>query len=210
MTVPYPTKSFDGQTVIVTGSNTGLGLETARHIARLGASKLILAVRSIAKGEDAAQSIHESVGRKGICEVWQVDMGNFDSVKEFTKRVSSLDRLDAVVENAGIQNFSYIEMEGTESTIAVNVVGTFLLALGVLPTLRKSGKKHGNIPRLVIVSSDVHFWVRPLPYICGLSSNRYASPKWRSDTKNPSSKHSRRTMPNIKRTVTTHPSSSKF
>jgi retinol dehydrogenase-12 len=157
--IPYPRISFEGQTVIVTGSNTGLGVEAARHIARLGASKVILAVRTIAKGEEAARSIHESTGRQGICDVWPVDMGNFDSVKEFTKKAATLDRLDVVIENAGIQNFSYAELEGMESTIAVNVVGTFLLALGVLPTLRKSGRKHGNVPRLVIVSSDVHFWV---------------------------------------------------
>jgi retinol dehydrogenase-12 len=157
--IPYPTHSFVGQTILVTGSNIGLGLEAARHFVRLNASKVILACRSIPKGEDAARSIEESTGRKGVCEVWPIDMGNFDSVKEFAKRAAKLERLDVVVENAGIVSRNYEQMEGMESTIAVNVVGTFLLALNLLPVLRKSGKKHGFLPGLVIVSSEVHFWI---------------------------------------------------
>lgn len=155
----YPTASFTGQTIIVTGSNVGLGLEAARHFARLDASKVILAVRSIAKGEEAARSIHQSIGKQNVCEVWQVDMGNFDSIKEFVKRVEGLERLDVVLENAGIANNYWSQMEGMESTIAVNVVGTFLMALGLMPILRSKGSKNGDVPRLVITSSGVHFSV---------------------------------------------------
>jgi retinol dehydrogenase-12 len=158
--LPYPTQPFDGQTIIVTGANTGLGLEAARHFTRLNAAKVILASRSIAKGEEAARSIEETTGRKGVCEVWQVDLGNFDSVKKFTERAAKLDRLDVVCENAGIATGgAYEQMEGMESMIAVNVVGTFLMALNFLPILRKSGKKYGTVPKLVVTSSETHFWV---------------------------------------------------
>jgi NAD(P)-dependent dehydrogenase (short-subunit alcohol dehydrogenase family) len=51
--IPLPTTSFKGQTIIVTGSNTGLGLEAARHFVRLDAPRVIIAIRSIKKGEDA-------------------------------------------------------------------------------------------------------------------------------------------------------------
>ena len=44
-TLPYPQESAAGQTVIVTGANVGLGFEAARHFVRLGAAKVILAVR---------------------------------------------------------------------------------------------------------------------------------------------------------------------
>jgi hypothetical protein len=71
--LPYPSQSFNGQTVIVTGSNTGLGLEAARHFTRLGASKVILAVRSISKGQEAQKSIEQTTHRLGVCEVWQLD-----------------------------------------------------------------------------------------------------------------------------------------
>ena len=161
--IPYPEQSFEGQTVIVTGANVGLGFEAARHFCRLNAAKVILACRTIWKGEAAVRSIEETTGRKGVCEVWQIEIGNFDSVKEFTQRVAKLDRLDAVVENAGISPPLYEEMSGMESSIAVNVVGTFLMALNLLPVLRKSGKAHGTVPRLVIVTSEVHAWVCCIP-----------------------------------------------
>jgi retinol dehydrogenase-12 len=51
--LPYPAKSLNDQTIIVIGSNVGLGLEAARYSVRLGASKVTLAVRSIPKGEKA-------------------------------------------------------------------------------------------------------------------------------------------------------------
>ncbi|KAG0652271.1 short chain dehydrogenase atnD [Hyphodiscus hymeniophilus] len=156
MHLPVPSKSFAGQTVIVTGSNIGLGLEAARHFTRLQASKVILAVRNIRAGEEAAKSIHESTGRNKVCEVWQVDIGNWESVKTFVKRAEGLERLDVVVENAGVAKMDYSELEGVESTIAVNVVGTFLMALGLLPILRASAKRTGETPRLTIVSSEVH------------------------------------------------------
>ncbi|KAE9378411.1 NAD(P)-binding protein [Stipitochalara longipes BDJ] len=155
--LPYPTESFEGQTIIVTGANTGLGLEAARHFTRLNAAKVILGCRSISKGEEAALSIAETTGRKDICEVWQVDLGNFDSVKRFTERAAKLDRLDIVCENAGLAALTYREVEGMESTIAVNVVGTFLMALNFLPILRRSGKTTGTLPKLVITTSDAHF-----------------------------------------------------
>ena len=49
----YPTQSFACQTVIITGSNVGLGLEAARHISRLQAVQIILAVRNPDAGEAA-------------------------------------------------------------------------------------------------------------------------------------------------------------
>ncbi|KAF4632335.1 hypothetical protein G7Y89_g5794 [Cudoniella acicularis] len=158
--LPYPEASFDGKTIIVTGANIGLGLEAARHFTRLGAAKVILACRSIAKGEAAVHSIEESTGRKGVCEVWQVDLGNYDSVKEFCSRAAGLQRLDVVCENAGVASGTYSQSEGTENTIAVNVIGTFLMALNLLPVLRRSGKKFGVLPRLAITSSEVHQWAK--------------------------------------------------
>lgn len=197
--LPYPMKSFAGQTIIVTGANVGLGLEAARHFTRLNAAKVILACRSISKGEEAAQSIEETTGRKGVCEVWQVDLGNFDSVKAFVQRAAKLDRLDIVCENAGIAGREYFEMEGMESMVAVNVVGTFLMALNLLPILRKSGKTHGTVPCLVITTSGTHFWVcRTVLFLClvllrRLTWDSFARQNWKSETKNQFSKRSRKT-----------------
>jgi retinol dehydrogenase-12 len=51
--IPKPTASFSGKTVIITGANSGLGKEAAKHIVRLNASKVILACRNAATGEAA-------------------------------------------------------------------------------------------------------------------------------------------------------------
>lgn len=134
----------------------------------MGASKVILAVRSLSKGQQAQQSIEETTHRLGVCEVWQLDMEDFDSIKAFAKRAEGLDRLDVILENAGValmsDSLQFSKKAGTELTIAINVIGTFLLALLMLPILQSSGKKHGIVPRLSITSSEVHGWVSVPPF----------------------------------------------
>ena len=114
--LPIPTTSFVNQTIIVTGSNTGLGREAASHIVRLGAAKVILAVRNLSKGEDARRYIESKTGRTGVVEVWELDLASYGSVKAFAERVEGLERLDALLENAGI---SVHEFEMTEDNECV-------------------------------------------------------------------------------------------
>ncbi|OAL25423.1 hypothetical protein AYO20_10457 [Fonsecaea nubica] len=155
----YPKRSFAGETVIVTGSNTGLGKEAARHFARLGASKLILAVRNTKSGE-AAKSDIEKTTKCGpdVIEVWDLDLSSYASVKAFADRASKLSRIDVLLENAGIATGTYSVAEGHERTITVNVISTFLLALLLLPKLKATAKDFKTNPRLSIVSSEVHGW----------------------------------------------------
>jgi len=157
----YPEKSFSGQTVIVTGSNVGLGKEAARHFARLGASKLILAVRNTKAGEAAKADI-ESTTKCGasVVEVWTLDLSSYDSVKAFADRASKLPRIDVLCENAGIATDKFSLAEGHERTITVNVISTFLLALLLLPKLKATAKEFKTEPRLTIVSSEVHGWAK--------------------------------------------------
>lgn len=140
---PVPSQSCEGKTVIVTGSNTGLGFEAAKHFARLNCAKLILAVRSIAKGEAAAANIKAEVFSEYTTtsiEVWPLDLSNYNSVKEFAERAKKLDRLDVLLENAAVATFAYNQVDGEELTIATNVIGTFLLAFALLPKLRETAK----------------------------------------------------------------------
>lgn len=158
VTPPYPTTDCSGKTIIVTGSNVGLGKEAVRHFVQLGASKVIIAVRSIEKGEAAKKDIEASTNTSNILEVWQLDLQSYESVKEFAQRASGLKRLDAIIENAGKSTFKYESVGGNESTITVNVVSTFLLALLILPTLQRTAREFNVTPNLVIVASEVHFF----------------------------------------------------
>jgi retinol dehydrogenase-12 len=152
-----PTTDCTGKTIIVTGANTGLGKEAVRHLVRLNADRVILTSRTASKGQAAAKDIEQTTGRKGVVEVWDLDLENYDNVKEFAERVKTLKRLDAIIENAGKNTMTYSEVAGNESTITVNVVSTFLLALLVLPKLQETAQIYNIVPTLSIVSSEVHY-----------------------------------------------------
>ncbi|KFY71310.1 hypothetical protein V499_08474 [Pseudogymnoascus sp. VKM F-103] len=158
--VPQPIARFDGKTVIVTGANTGLGYEAALKFVALGAAKVILGVRSMPKGALACRQIEEQTQRKGIVDSWELDMGRYSSIQQFANRAGAeLQRLDVVILNAGVASKEFtIGHEGWQSTLQVNVLGTALLALLLLPKLKLS-KASTDTSRLVIVTSEAHRWV---------------------------------------------------
>jgi retinol dehydrogenase 12 len=156
---PYPTQSFASQTIIVTGSNVGLGLEAARHFYRLGCAKLILAVRTVSKGETAKEDIVQSVKHRSdadVIDIWPLDLTSTESTLAFAERVKKeLPRVDVLLENAGINNPIWAVSDGFEDTIQVNVINTFLLALSLLPKLRETKEQFADsLPHLVIVGSE--------------------------------------------------------
>ncbi|KAK3985845.1 short-chain dehydrogenase-4 [Cladorrhinum sp. PSN332] len=160
-TPPYPKASFAGQTVIVTGSNAGLGLEASRHFYRLGAAKLILAVRTVSKGQDAKEDIVKSITTRNdaaAIEVWPLDQSSTQSTLAFVDRVKAeLPRVDVVVLNAGVNNETFQLSEGYEQTTQVNVLNTFLLALALLPRLNDTKTKFpSSTPHLTVVGSEAH------------------------------------------------------
>ncbi|KAI1377704.1 hypothetical protein F4677DRAFT_415277 [Hypoxylon crocopeplum] len=152
---------LQGQTAIVTGSNVGLGLEAARQLLDLGLSRLILAVRSASKGEAARKDL--SSGRTPgsfEIEVWSLDLGSYQSITDFAERAKGLDRLDIAVLNAGIFKVKeeFNPSTGIEEDVQINYLSTALLALLLLPTLKKISGTHPS--RLVIVSSDMAGWTQ--------------------------------------------------
>ncbi|KAL9128900.1 MAG: hypothetical protein Q9217_002522 [Psora testacea] len=158
LTPSKPTKCFAGQTVIITGSNTGLGLEAAKQILSLNAGKVILAVRTISKGEAAKRSIEYSTGRLNVVDVWHLDLSSYESVRQFAARATKeLERVDVLLENAGMMTSKFVITEEDESAVTTNVVSTFLLALLMLPKLRDTAKRHNIKPHLTVVASDMHF-----------------------------------------------------
>ena len=130
--------AFAGRTVIVTGANSGLGLVTARELARVGAH-VVLAVRNTAKGDDAAAAI------AGNVEVRKLDLQDLASVHEFADGVTAV---DVLVNNAGIMAVPYaVTKDGFESQIGTNHLGHFALTNLLLPKISD---------RVVTVSSVFH------------------------------------------------------
>lgn len=161
LTPPYPVATFTGKTVIVTGANTGLGLEAARHLYRLNAAKVVLAVRTVFKGETAKEDILNSATARNdpnAIEVWPLDQASTSSTLAFSERArTELSRVDAVVLNAGINTKHFQLVEGYEQVTQVNVLNTFLLALVLLPKLLDTKTRFADSsPHLTIVSSEAH------------------------------------------------------
>jgi len=149
--------SFAGKNIIVTGSNIGLGYEAAVKFVALGASKVILGVRSVERGQHAQKQIEARTGKSGVTEVWQVDMGDYDSIKAFAKRADTLDHLDIVVLNAGVYSVTYAQSKyGWEWMLQINTLSTVLLGLLLLPKLYSSKGTSFDKPVLEVVGSSRH------------------------------------------------------
>ncbi|BBY14425.1 short-chain dehydrogenase [Mycolicibacterium litorale] len=134
--------SFAGRWVIVTGANSGLGLVTARELARVGAD-VVLAVRNTAKGDEAA------AGMTGNVTVRKLDLQDLASVREFA---AATDKVDVLVNNAGIMAVPYARtVDGFESQIGTNHLGHFALTNLLLPKITD---------RVVTVSSFMHVFGR--------------------------------------------------
>lgn len=152
--LPQAPTGIKDATYIVTGANSGLGLECSKHLCRMGVGRIILAVRSVDKGEAALATIRNETGRKDLGEVWELDLTSMDSVESFAKRLNNLDRVDALIANAGVVAGNFQKIEGIELSLQVNVLSTMLLAFRALPKLQESAQKLGIQPHLVIVTSN--------------------------------------------------------
>lgn len=125
----------------------------------MNAKKVIIAVRSIKKGEAAKAKIEADITRTitGVIEVWELDYSSYASVKaSAAKLAATLDLINAVVLNAGIATQKFEMFEDNESSITVNVVSTTLLFLLLLPTLRSVAEKHHIVPVIAVTSSAAH------------------------------------------------------
>ncbi|TEA03325.1 oxidoreductase [Mycobacteroides salmoniphilum] len=130
--------SFEGRTVIITGANSGLGLETARELARVGAH-VVMAVRNTEKGKAAQATI------TGSTEVRQIDVANLTSVRAFA---DTIEAVDILVNNAGIMMVPQAKTaDGFESQIGTNHLGAFALTNLLLPKITD---------RVIAVASVAH------------------------------------------------------
>lgn len=140
---------LSGKLIIVTGSNTGIGFESARAMAAAGA-RVVFACRDEQKGRDAVtRTLAQHPG--ATAEFSKLDLASYGSVREFAARFAD-DDIDVLVCNAGIVNNRYRETEsGFEHTVGVCHLGHFLLTQHLLPQLLRGGRG-----RVVMVSSESH------------------------------------------------------
>ncbi|GBG75722.1 hypothetical protein CBR_g20345, partial [Chara braunii] len=139
--------------VVVTGSNAGIGLETAKGLAVAGA-KVVMACRSAergAKGMEEVKAAAKKAGRECDVEVMTVDLASLDSVRRFADSFKAkFDKLDCLICNAGIMAVPYATTgDGFESQFQVNHLSHYLLCRLLVPCLEKSDRD----PQIIHVSS---------------------------------------------------------
>lgn len=131
-------KDISGKTYIVTGANSGVGLETSKQLVKQG-GHVIMACRRVDAGEQEAKAFKNL---KGSYEVMKVDFADMQSVREFAKNFQNkYDLLDGLMCNAGALfsgNEAKYTKDGIEMSIGVSYFGHFLLTELLLDVLKKS------------------------------------------------------------------------
>ena len=140
-----------GRVSVVTGSNTGIGLETAAALARHGAH-VVMACRDQGKGRAAAARIAAD-GASGTLDVMVLDLADLASVRSFCDAFHErYDRLDLLINNAGVMwPPASKTVDGFELQFGTNHLGHFALTGRLLDLLRRTSGS-----RVVTVSSVSH------------------------------------------------------
>jgi len=144
-------KDISGKVYIVTGANSGVGLETTRQLVEQG-GHVVMACRRPEAGEEAAESFSDL---KGSYDVMKLDLADLQTVREFAAAFQEkYDRLDGLACNAGLVTHGsepQYTKDGLEMMIGVSYFGHFLLTELLLDMLKQSAPS-----RWLIVSSVVH------------------------------------------------------
>jgi hypothetical protein len=138
--------------VVITGANSGLGLETSRELARKGAH-VVMACRNMEKAAAARDEITRDVGESAELELRQLDLADLSSIASFADDLlADHPKIDALINNAGIMAIPRRETaDGFEMQIGTNHLGHFALTARLLERLLETPGA-----RVVNVASQAH------------------------------------------------------
>lgn len=144
---------MDQRTIVITGANTGIGLETAVALASAG-ERVVIACRNPERASAATEEIRARSGSSDVESV-PLDLADLASVRACADDLSSrCDQIDVLINNAGlIQSGRDTTVDGFETTFGVNHLGHFLLT-GLLADQIKAS----SVPRVINVASTAHWF----------------------------------------------------
>ncbi|KAL7954616.1 hypothetical protein V8C34DRAFT_293799 [Trichoderma compactum] len=158
---PTPNEAnISGKTVIITGGNAGLGYDAARQYLTLGASRVILACRSIARGQDAVASLRgdptvKTSNPDALIDVFELDLDDYQSGLRFSKKVKDeVKELDILLNNGGQVFLGYEKSKSNhERNMQVNCYTHLLISLELFPLLRSTAAVRGLPSRITFTGS---------------------------------------------------------
>eukprot|EP00316_Scyphosphaera_apsteinii_P015873 CAMPEP_0119302440 /NCGR_PEP_ID=MMETSP1333-20130426/4031_1 /TAXON_ID=418940 /ORGANISM="Scyphosphaera apsteinii, Strain RCC1455" /LENGTH=383 /DNA_ID=CAMNT_0007304787 /DNA_START=29 /DNA_END=1180 /DNA_ORIENTATION=+ len=165
-----PTGSLQGTTIVITGANTGLGLESAKRLAAADA-RVVVTARTQVKADAAVSAVKSTTPQARVVGV-ELDLASLSSVRTFVSRLEAAigdDAVDVLMNNAGVMAIPerLSTEDGFERTIGVNHLGHFALVASLLPTLKRASSGF----RIVNLSSDAHRFVTPSAMSDALSAS---------------------------------------
>ncbi|KAI9281254.1 hypothetical protein BC943DRAFT_330024 [Umbelopsis sp. AD052] len=150
-------KDLSGLTVLITGANVGIGLETARMLCEMGA-QVTIACRNAQKAEAASDDIKKTTGNRPDTAL--LDLSILESTADFVKGyIAKHQRLDILINNAGVFTTEKapdgLTQDGFETDFQVNHLSHFLLTIRLLPLIEFAAKNKINdfTPRIVVLGS---------------------------------------------------------
>mgnify|MGYP006277643385 CR=1 FL=1 len=148
---------------VVTGANSGIGLETARGLAEAG-HRVVMTARDRRKGEAAVADVKRSTGREAV-ELLELDLASLASVRRAADRLRERhERIHVLVNNAGlVLGDRRTTEDGFEATFGINHLGHFLWTLRLLPVVKSAGTD-ASPGRIVNLASDAHRQSRGLDF----------------------------------------------
>jgi retinol dehydrogenase 12 len=140
---------MDGKVCVVTGATSGIGKAAATALARMGA-QVVLVGRDRGRAEATAAQVGSVATQPPVVDI--ADLGAMDQVRALAERLAALDRIDVLINNAGlVLGERRGTPDGFEHVFAVNHLAPFLLTNLLLPRLTASAPA-----RVITVTSDAH------------------------------------------------------
>ncbi|STO71737.1 SDR family oxidoreductase [Avibacterium paragallinarum] len=134
--------NIQGKVVLITGASSGLGEETARHLASLGA-KVVLGARRLERLQALAEQIQQQGGEAVVV---QMDVSKREDVEKLAQAaLQQFGRIDVLINNAGIMPgavMSALKVDEWDRMIDVNIKGVLYGIAAVLPTMLAQNSGH--------------------------------------------------------------------
>ncbi len=143
--------SLRGKVVLITGATSGIGKETAKGLAKMGAT-IVFTTRDDKRGKETKEEIVSNSGNKDV-HVLFCDLASFDSIRKFCDEFKKrFDRLDVLINNAATWDYTRrVSKDGIENILATNLLAPFLMTHLLLDLIKKSAPS-----RIINLTSGLH------------------------------------------------------